>query len=275
MIYKGKQLKKILKEAVEVKEYSTTVASFKIYELGDFSYEPNAHIGDHYITQYSSYDYFLNKIMTNYETTKQKVHGYKIVYLKAKGRFTGYYGNGVCNIYIPTLAEVEIPYHSVIYSGNKKEGKCRANQAVITKVIEPKQFHDMRQSQWYDAQKEPFPVFVQMPDGKLETFVGEIMYDQSGHAINKICSPNRIVIFFITYWDVNMKDIYSGYELQEATIDYKSEITGYNISLSFHNSAPSRKIGEKIVIDDFNILPVTCSRGFHFFKNLDDALKYF
>lgn len=271
MIYKGKKLKELLDDAMEVKNRGIAGQE---YRIGDYLYYPNQHIGKHYFNKYSSYDDFINQIMENYETTTKKIKGFKIMYLKAKGEISDRFvaTRTLVEVYVPTMVEVEIPYHSVIYSDPALHcmHKCRTNKAIITKVIEPKILHNMRRarSKWYDGSLKLDLIYGKNPDGSLDVMEGSVLFDVNGHAINEIAGifpsyPDRL-----KYYDINMDDLYSGYELQSNVLHHRGP--------ELYDTLPihTLHVGEKIVIEDFDILPVTCSKGFHFFKTLDDLLEY-
>ena len=269
MIYKGKKLKEWLDDAVEARNRGIAGQE---YRIGDYLYYPNQHVGKHYFNKYSSYDDFINQIMENYETTTKKVKGYKIMYVTAKGEYSPRElfreARNFVDVYVPTMVEIEVPYHSVIYSDNSSRyyNKCRTNRAIITKVIEPNTFNDMRRdkSPWYDGALKPDIIYGKNLDGSLDVIDGQVLFDVSGHATNEIAG----LFYRLKYYDINMGDLYSGYELQSNVLHHRGP--------ELYDTLPihTLHVGEKIVIEDFDILPVTCSKGFHFFKTLDDLLEY-
>lgn len=267
MIYKGKKLKEWLDDAVEARNRGIAGQE---YRIGDYLYYPNQHVGKHYFNKYSSYDDFINQIMENYETTTKKVKGYKMMYLKAKGEILTHFNETrkLIGVYVPTMVEIEVPYHSVIYSDSKSYNgnKCRTNQAIITKVIEPNTLNDMRRikSKWYDGALKPDLIFIDTTNRSLDVIEGQVLFGTDGRATHEI--EHRY--FRLKYYDINMDDLYSGHELQSKVFHHRSPEV-YN-ALPIH----TRHVGEKIIIEDFDILPVTCSKGFHFFKTLDDLLEY-
>lgn len=273
MIYKGKDLKKLLDDAVEVQNRIVNGISGAEYLIGDYIYFPNQRIGEKYVNKYSSYDDFLNQIMEHYETTTKKVKGYKIMYVTAKGEYSPRGrlspARNLVEVYVPTMVEIEIPYHSVIYTDSKlfEYHKSRTNQAIITKVIEPNTFNDMRRdkSMWYDGALKPDIIYGKNLDGSLDVIDGQVIFGVDGHATNEIAG----LFYRLKYYDINMKDIYSGHELQSNVLHHRLP--------DLYNPLPihTRHVGEKIIIEDFDILPVACSKGFHFFKSLDDLFKYF
>lgn len=270
MKYKGQNLKKILDNAVEIRPVGVNGNE---YLIGDYRYYPNQHVGKTYVNKYNSYDDFLSQIMETYETTTKKVKGYKIMYVTAKGEVSARHctfssNRNLVEVYVPTMVEIEIPYHSVIYSDPRSHmsAKCRTNQAIITKVIAPNTFNNMRhaKSKWYDGALKSDLIFYKELDGSLDTIDGQVLFDVNGRAANEI----EGLWYRLKYYDINMNDLYSAHELQSKVLHHRWPDV-YD-ALPIH----TRHVGEKIIIADFDILPVTCSKGFHFFKTLDDLLDY-
>ena len=245
MIYKGKDLKKTITDHMRSKHFHNL-----------------KYFGD------------LDKIIAeNYEITKKKIYGHKLMYVR-----TTIVGMDNINLYIPTMVEIEIPYHSIIFT-DYELNISRTNQAIIKNVYDPTFY---QQFKYHDAKPnfitgtQPSIAYIDKKLGNDHIFGADTIYplfDANGTIVSNLFKSDLFHLLtdkhnYKCYGrvekinDPDLSTLYSMYELDNYRFNNTIKLTKYHPN-------------EKIVIDDFDILPVPCSKGFHFFKNLDDLKYYF
>jgi hypothetical protein len=57
-------------------------------------------------------------------------------------------------------------------------------------------------------------------------------------------------------------------------IDIEGDFLGEKIGISIFDKLTSYRIGDEIVVDDFDMSFEECAAGFHFFCSKDEAMRY-
>lgn len=267
MYYKGKKLESYFGKSFKTK---TSRCIEKINKPADSIWDARYAVGEQISHFGETIDDFKKRVLSMYSMNKGRKKGYKWVYVKAKMTIIG----TTLPVYIPTIAEVSIPHNHIVFHGDYN--KCRTDSATIERVI-------------------PIPEFICMRNARTRVFMKNNPYDSID------ISPR--IPFFIdishttvcnSIWDDVLKygackyiyarpdenvievsidlDGHYDHAAYISNIDYDYTYSLYQLE---HSQSISSPVGERIIVEDFDIMPVTCTRGFHFFEDIDHTFEYF
>lgn len=212
-------------------------------------------------------DYLVESVLDRYTVTQYAEPGVKVMYCKAHVVYP--FEDLSTDVFIPIFTCVSIPRHSVIYTSGD-DSKRRASAGKITNIL------------WYPTHTRVECVFIPKTNSLSTKPIGRVAelvpYETSDNQvtmlINDRCdrSPNRVIRIELDDYNPKTKTtdtVYSIFELKKyvsfiSFIDY--------IKKNYTHLA--RHIGYFVKIDDFDITPCTCSKGFHFFDSIDEANDY-
>lgn len=218
-------------------------------------------------------DQLVNDVIDNYSVARKNITGYKVMYHKGTTVIDG----EEANIFFPVLVYVEIPKNSLIYE-DPNEAKCRATKGKIKEILDANLMRSRH-------------VKIMVTRGRNRWFIRAQIFDQLDDE-NYILSiePSWMEILsgsFGRYFrhdemkgiykvrNVRNDVVYSMFEAQNFYNYICTYSTKYSTVIPYHFEDLERHEGDVIdESDNFDMRPVTCSSGFHFFKEPTTAVSY-
>ena len=212
----------------------------------------------------------IDKVVDRYSVARKNLEGYKAMYHKGT---TTIYGEEA-NIFFPVLVNVEIPKNSLIYE-DPEEAKCRATKGKIKEILDSDlmisrhtrimvtigrnrwfiraQIIEQHDDDYYSLYIEPEWMEV------ISVSFGRPLHDGLPQFYKVRGVRNDIVYsMFETQKMYDLVCTYSIYERNWWTLEDLERHEGDVIDES----------------DNFDMRPLACSSGFHFFKEMKNAVDY-
>lgn len=214
-------------------------------------------------------DQLVNDAVDCYSIARRNIAGYKAMYHKGTTTIDG----EEANIFFPVLVDVEIPKNSLIYT-DPEEYKCRATKGKIKKILDS----NLMSSRY---------VRIMITRGRNRWFIRAQIFEQLDDE-NYILSiePSWMEIingsFGRHFRHDGMKRIYKVRNVRNDIVYSMFEAQQfYNFICTYSTVTPYRledlERHEGDIIDEsdnFDMRPIACSSGFHFFKDAIGAVAY-
>lgn len=213
----------------------------------------------------------IDMVVDRYSIARRNITGYKAMYHKGTTMIDGQ----EANIFFPVLVNVEIPKNSLIYE-DPEEHKCRATKGKIKKILGANIMRSrhvrimitMGRNRWFIRAK----IFLQLDDENyilsiepnwMEIISGSFGRHDGMPSVYKVRNVRNDIVYSMfeaqKICDINLR----------AGLDYSL----HRVPYSFERL--ERHEGDIIdESDSFDMRPLACSSGFHFFKEPEEAANY-
>lgn len=216
----------------------------------------------------------IDMVVDRYSIARRNITGYKAMYHKGTTTIDGQ----EANIFFPVLVNVEIPKNSLIYT-DPEEAKCRATKGKIKKILDSNLMSSRHvrimitsgRNRWFICGQ----IFEQLDDENyilaIEPSWVEIISGSFGRHFRHDGMPS-------TYKVRNVRNdiVYSMFEAQkicDINLRVGLDYSLHRVPYSFERL--ERHEGDIIdESDSFDMRPLACASGFHFFKEPLEAADY-